>query len=274
MKVNIDQLEVPKATPAAAEALELVNQVEPDIRKLEKAIMHDPILAGTLLRYANSPLMRRSAEISSVPSALRLLGLKSVRSAIVTATIRSLLPKDNLAGKHILTHMIEISMLCKLIAKRICSPVSDELEFLGLVHDVGVLTLISNFDKVYSALFNRAIKEDIELDILEMNEFGINHNVVSARTAQEFRLPALHVNLLRNFHSRGPITAVNDEADKDTCILALAHKLEYQYSKNSKIKETVIETIEELANLLSIDEKQLSELHTEAQDILEQSNPL
>lgn len=107
-----------------------------------------------------------------------------------------MLPKDNLAGKHILTHMIEISMLCKLIARRICSPVSNELEFLGLVHDVGVLTLISNFDKVYSALFNRAIKEDIELDILERNEFGINHNEVSARTAQEFRLPALHVNLL------------------------------------------------------------------------------
>ena len=86
MKVNIDQLEGPKATPAAAEALELVNQVEPDIRKLEKAIMLDPILASTLLRYANSPLMRRSAEISSVPSAL-VSGARSVTNSKSTSLL-------------------------------------------------------------------------------------------------------------------------------------------------------------------------------------------
>lgn len=274
MKVDINQLVIPKATPAATAALDLVNQNEPDIRKLEKAIMQDPILASTLLRYANSPLLRRATEITSVPSALKLLGLNSVKSAVVTAIIRSLLPKDNVAGRCILTHMIEISILCKLIAKRVCRPSSDELEFLGLIHDVGVLTLISNFDVIYSTLFARALKEDIELDVLEREEFGISHDIVSSRTAYEFRLPKLHVELLHNFYSRDPITEINGEKDRDTCILALSHKLEYEYSKNNKTKETVNEATEELAKLLSIDDIQLTELRTEAQNVLEQFTPL
>lgn len=274
MKVDVNQLVIPKATPAATAALNLVNQNEPDIRKLEKAIMQDPILASTLLRYANSPLVRRATEVTSVPSALKLLGLNSVKSAVVTATIRSLLPKDNLAGQCILTHMIEISMLCKLIAKQVCQPSSDELEFLGLVHDVGVLTLISNFDLRYSTLFARALKEGIELDVLEKEEFGISHDIVSSKMAHEFRLPKLHVELLHNFHPRDPITEVNCKKDRDTCILALSHKLEYEYSKHNKTKETVNETTDVLAKLLSIDEEQLTELRTKAQDILERFTPL
>ena len=259
MKINISQLEIPKASASAALALDIVSREDPDTKKLESAIMHDPVLASTLLRYANSPLMRRSASVSNVPHALRLLGLNSVKSAVVTATIRSLLPQDNEVSSAILEHMTSISTLCRLIAAYVCRDESDELEFLGLVHDVGMLTLFSNYSESYSELFKIAMNDELAVDDLEEAEYGVNHGIISSRTAQEFRLPELHIELLHDFHNREPLQAVESEKDRDACILALAHRL-YQESGDNVILESVLEDEAQLAALLSLSEDQLAEI--------------
>ncbi|MFV2057587.1 MAG: HDOD domain-containing protein, partial [Thiohalomonadales bacterium] len=259
MQINVDQLEIPKASASAALALDIVSRDDPDMQQLESAIMHDPVLASTLLRYANSPLMRRSTSVSNVPHALQLLGLNSIKSAIVTATMRSLLPKGSEIGTSILQHMTSISALCKLIAVNICADSSDELEFLGLVHDVGILTLFSNYNESYGEVYTKAKKAGLPLDQIEETEFGFNHGLVSARTAQDFRLPELHIELLNEFHNRAPLLALASEKDRDTCILALAHRL-YQESNSSVLEESILEEESHLAGLLALTDTQIGKI--------------
>ncbi|NOZ52301.1 MAG: HDOD domain-containing protein [Gammaproteobacteria bacterium] len=270
MDVSINQLEMPKASAYAAVALEIVNSDSPNFKQLENAIMHDPFLASTLIRYANSPLNRRAAEVTNVPTAIQLLGLKSVRSAVVTATIRSLLPADSDTGLAILNHMLDISTLCKLIARQCCPAVTDDLEFLGLVHDVGMLVLAANFQRSYDKLLVLSVSQHKSLTILEQEEFHITHDEVTGRAAEEFRLPRLHIELLENFHHRPSLQALNSEKERDIAILSLAHGLLTDIDKNKSplITETVLESTSQLQQLLALSAGQIDQIITEAGELL------
>ncbi len=253
MNVTIDQLELPRASAHAAQALEIITGPEPDSKKLEQAILRDPILASTLLRYANSPLNRRRQEITNVPTALRLLGLKSVHSAIITATMHSLLPDDSSLGKQILDHLLATSLMCKLIAGQCCRPSADDLEFLGLIHDVGMLVLASNFSTAYQNILTTAMNEGTGIDRLEQAEFGLSHDSVSAHVAHNFRLPEQHVELLRSFHHREAVSEANDASTRDICILALAHRLLNECGEDSlPLPETLHESTDQLKQVLGI----------------------
>ena len=268
MKINVNSLDAPKATGSAAYAMEIVNQDDPDFGKLQTAIMNDPVLAGTLLKYANSPLMRRASLINNIPDALKLLGINSVRAAVVTATIRSLLPTNSEVGSAILEHMTSISVLCKLIANRACKSVASELEFLGLVHDVGILTIYSNYPDSYSDLYQQALREGAALDNLEYEEYGINHGVVSARTAKIFRLPELHIDLLQSFHNRSALQNIQTEKDRDICVLALAHSIYDEFKSATAINETVHETEQDLVAFLQLSDNELAEIKQDYQSAI------
>lgn len=270
MEVNLNQLQIPKASAYAAKALEIVSSESPDMSALEQSIMHDPLLASSLLRYANSPLNRRATEVTNIPTALKLLGLKSVRSAIVTAAIRSFLPADSTVGQIILSHMVEISILCKVIAAVVCPAERDDLEFLGLVHDVGMLTLAANFTETYEELVNTAKNQNTPIDELEKQTLNISHSMVSARTAQEFRLPQSHIELLRHFHHHQVALKINDERDRDTCILALAHLIRNQIpSIENTLLESITETIPQMQQALRLTDEQLASITAQATDLLQ-----
>jgi HD-like signal output (HDOD) protein len=273
MEVNVNQLQIPKASAYATKALEIASSDDADLGALQRAIMHDPLLASTVLRYANSPLNRRASEITNVPAALKLLGLKSVRSAIVTAVIRSLLPADSEAGQAILSHMVEISIICKIIARTVCPRDSDDLEFLGLVHDVGMLTLAANFPAQYEKIIQQSKAQHQPLDQLEKQQFLISHDMVSARTAHEFRLPQLHVDLLQHFHTHHDLTGGTKEQQRDTAILAFAHLIRYQInSPADTIVENIQETLPHLQQVLGLNDEQRDGISSQAEAALQKSD--
>jgi HD-like signal output (HDOD) protein len=193
---------------------------------------------------------------------LRLLGLKSVRSSIVTATIQSLVVDDNPISKQILEHMLGISTLCKLIARSCCSDATDDLEFLGLVHDLGMLTLAANLKQAYTDVVIQAQQSGQALDVAEREAFGISHNVVSARVAVDFRLPKPHIELLQSFHQpQAKQDRAADTQQRDACILSLAHHLFEQLNPQANgILETVVESADDAKRALGLSEEQISRL--------------
>jgi HD-like signal output (HDOD) protein len=259
MEINLNQLEIPKASAQAAQALEIASSDEADLKALEQVVMKDPLLASTLLRYANSPLNRRSQEITNVPAALRILGLKSVRSAIVTAAIRSMLPAESEVGQLILTHMVRVAAICKVIADHVCPAERDDLEFLGLVHDVGMLTLAANYTREYANVLNEARLGQEPLDELERKHFGVGHDMVSARTAREFRLPQLHIDLLQHFHTHRSLQELSDEQQRDTAVLALAHILLYEIDAGAvPFTERIKESKSQILSALKLNDEHYS----------------
>ncbi len=267
MSISLTQLEIPKATAHAARALQIISAEEPDMHDLEGAIMQDPLLASTLLRYANSPLYQHSHEVTNIPTALRLLGLNSVRSAIVMATIRSTLPSDSEIAQHIFDHLHLIALYGKLIAQQCCPKMSNDIEFLGLFHDIGMLVLCVNLEDDYQEVYEQAVSTGSHIDIIEQAHFGIDHDAVTARVAHEFRLSSTQQQQLAEFHTQHSQQQALENSDPDICILVLAHILAKQSEYDSPFSESIYLSQTELLSSLHLSEAQIDSIQQQAEEI-------
>lgn len=269
--LKLDQLSLPKV-PQAAKVLAYLSADEPDMNEVDRIIMQHPMLAGTLIRYANSPLYRRGSEISNVPTATRLIGIKNIRSAVVMTTLRSTCSNENDLTQAILQHSLAIAMLCKLIARRVCAESADDLELLGLIHDIGMAVLATNVEADYRELMLRSQSENVPLDVLEESVFGFNHDHIAARALHEFRLPERHGMLLKHFHQAPNENEFDEEMEKERAVLLLAHRLLYGMADKEPFHGTLIETTEELVSFLGLDEITVATIVEEASECISHSS--
>lgn len=261
MSINIAQLDMPGVSPQGLQIIELVSNDDADPRRIEQIIMQDPTLASSLIRYANSPLFRRRTQITNVPNALTLLGLKNVRSAVVMATLHSISDYGSGINNAVWNHGQAVALLCKSIATKVKPTIADDVEFIGLIHDLGALVLSSNLDEEYAALYRRAVEDGQPLETLEHSSLGIDHDQVMCHFANHLRLPDTLKDILQHIHNRTKLSALETEADYMQAIVAMAHQLLKQYSLDHMSQcEAVTETLEELKALLKLDDATIEKI--------------
>jgi HD-like signal output (HDOD) protein len=240
------------------ELLSALSTADPDLRAIDRIILDDPQLAGTILRYANSPFYRRGTEISNVPTATLLIGLKNIRSAVVMSTLGNMLPADNPAAQRIRAHHLSISLLCKLIARQCHLENADDMELLGLLHDMGMVVLVSNYPREYGQLLKRAEQGGEPIERLEFDCFGIRHGQVNARALQDFHLPERYAKLLAYFHQDNMRVFLLEEVGVENAVLTLAHLLLEDLEARHAISETLYGELEEQLDILGLDDDDLA----------------
>ncbi len=225
MAIDVSQLQMPPVSPDARVALDLLQCPEPDLKALADTLLRDSILSLTLIKYANSPIHRRSAPVDNVPMAIRVLGLRNIRSAIVMAMMRPLVSGRDPVTRAIWQHCVEISFLCKRLATiSRHHEIADEIAFLGLSHDIGMLVLAHNFPDIYSAIIEVSARDQINANRLEETHLGIQHDDLVAHILKDFRLPEAHITLLSAYH--GSFCSLEgDPLSIRRAILDLAHHL-------------------------------------------------
>jgi HD-like signal output (HDOD) protein len=258
--IKLDQLSFPNASTQATKVLAYLATENPNLEELDNIIMHDPVLAGMLIRYANSPLYHRGGNVSNVPAAVQLIGLKNVRSAAVMSTLHASMPLNDRLSQAILNHSLLIAALCKLIARKCCPQAADDLELMGLIHDVGMIMLASNFNDDYQVLLERSETEGIPLDELEKAHFGFSHDQIAARLLHDFRLPKRHEQVLIHFHQREAGDSLAADMIKERAVLLLAHHLLAQHPDADALHETLFDTVPHLVTMLGLDEEQVAEI--------------
>jgi len=261
--IKLDQLVFPKASLQAAKVLAYLASESPEPEQIDNAIMQDPVLAGTLIRYANSPMYRRGDEVTNVPTATRMIGLKNVRSAVVVSTLRSVCPVDSALSQTILSHSLAIAAMSKLIARKTCPASADDLELMGLIHDIGMVVLASNIETDYKTLIAKSQTESIALDELERTRYGFSHDQIAAKALHEFRLPQRHEIVLTHFHQENS-GELDAEMAKERAVLVLAHRLLAEVEEVTAFNETLFETTEALCEQIDINEEKLTTMRAQA----------
>ena len=274
MAIDISQLALPHVSPEGFRSLSIINEAEPDIDELQAVILKDPVLAGMLVRHANSPLFRRNRTVTNVPGAIRVLGFKSIRNAIIMATLNSQ-PVTNQSGQPIWEHSMAVSAAARIVAERIEPQASDDMEFLGLIHDTGMLVFASNFPEQYTALLQKAVSEHHAVDKLELEVFGLLHSIVMARFLEQFRLPSRLIDLLVNFHSHTSIDHIDIVDRRQLLILDLSHYLLAMIDQEhlTPYPETIVEPLEMVQEKLGVDDQLLDELRQTIEHHLAQGQP-
>jgi putative nucleotidyltransferase with HDIG domain len=206
MAYTLDQLiqeakKLPPIPQAASKALALICDPKTNAAGLARIISADQVLAGQVLRWANSAYFGLDRTVSSVQQAIMVLGMNSIQELIMNSSLCDQLnqpmPGYDLQRGELWQHALGTAIGAKLISKQHSLRIDDEAYFAGLLCDIGKL------------IFERLLR-DVKIDLsgeedwsflqVERAYFGLDHAMLGAEIARRWNLPENLVNAIAHHH--------------------------------------------------------------------------
>jgi putative nucleotidyltransferase with HDIG domain len=216
-RVEEGALSVPLLPDAAATLLLMTEDDEADLDRLTEVVRSDPTMAAQLLRIANSPLFVSRYPIASLRVALSRLGMFQVRQIallIVCDTKVFRVRGWEQAMRALFGHSVLVALFAQEIAKK-ARMNADEAFLAGLLHDVGIPTLIQALVEI-----EPRVTSFREIDGL----FALlhpRHAEVGARLAAAWAMPPRLIEAIGYHHE--PHLARSD--GRNALVLHLANQL-------------------------------------------------
>jgi HD-like signal output (HDOD) protein len=184
---------LPQFPSLATKLLRLLAQEDVDIKAVVGLIRSDSAMTSELLRIVNSPVYSFSGRISSIQSAVTLLGVDTVKSFALTVSMKSyfqtMLRLDLL--RRLWRYSLATAIVCEELSAA-CSPVrrSDDRAYTaGLLHDIGRLCLFVEHPAEYGAILQRDGVTEPEIIAEEQELFGADHCAVGSWLACNWGFP-------------------------------------------------------------------------------------
>ena len=207
------------------EILEVVADPESSALDLGKYIASDPSLSASVLKVVNSAYYGFYRQITSIPSAIVILGFNEVRNIALAATAFHVLGKG-------LSEFDRIQLWCHssaaaLAAEYTAGKLRIQAEgcfVVGLLHDIGKIALDTLYPGTYLQAADRANLEQRFIREVEREAFGMDHSECGALLAQHWDLPPDIVDAIRHHHDPG----LSSEEPPLASLAALANYIAYQ----------------------------------------------
>jgi len=149
--IESEQLKLPSLPEIALRIKKAVEQSEPDIEHISKIVELDPAISARLIKVVNSALTRGIVPVHSMRDVIVRLGLKMTRNLVLSFSVAQLFktrhPFLKKQMKVFYAHSIEISSICYALGKHIKNLDADVLLLAGLIHDIGVIPVITYIEK-------------------------------------------------------------------------------------------------------------------------------
>jgi HD-like signal output (HDOD) protein len=203
--IKRDNVNIPPYPVVAMRLQRLVGEEDYGMGDLQRVIGGDPVLAATILRYANSAAFRGVTPTSTLEAAITRIGANEVckiaiatsvgAHAIVTGCLSSL-------RRRYWRVAMTSAMLCRALAYwRKCNP--EEAFICGLLHDFGQVVATACFEEVIARTRDaRVLPEATWAGCVD--RFHVELGLV---TAARWNLPPLLMSVIGSHH--------NPESDRD-----------------------------------------------------------
>ncbi len=223
---KIDPDQVAAVNPAVAKRIknllpkEEAEQEEENLRRFAELISFDPILSSRVVQSANSPYFRRASEVSSVPHALIIAGMKHIRGVVEQAieagrNIQAFSGYSELA-KLFWQHGVVVGKIASLLKDVIGLSVSSDVYLAGLLHDVGMLALDVIRPNFYPQLLRPGTEFTKDLSKAEKDYIGADHGQAGVWFSEGIGLPNAFIEVMRYHH-------LPEKADSHSLLVALIH---------------------------------------------------
>lgn len=168
------------------QAIDLLDQPEPEATRLADLLGRDPALTARLLRTANSSVYNRGGAVTTPAQAISVMGLARLKSELVSACIDTL-RQNSMAGQpeaeNLREEVWQNSVCTALAARQISSeltlPQAEESYVHGLLHDLGKLALIHVLPARYVEAYGSRNRYDSLVEA-ETALLGVSHPLVGA----------------------------------------------------------------------------------------------
>ena len=154
--------------------------------QMGKVIAKDHILAAKLLRLVNSAFYGFPQRISSINSAIILLGFNVIKSLIISASIFEVMEAQDV---ELWEHSLGCAVVCSVLAARLGVKDPEEVSTAGLIHDIGKVAIKMELPKEYEMITRLARVKNISRLEAERLVLGLDHAEVGGWLAKSWNLP-------------------------------------------------------------------------------------
>ncbi|MDI1230718.1 MAG: HDOD domain-containing protein [Methylobacter sp.] len=176
-----------------------INDDKSSVSSIARIVQIDPAITAKLIQIANSPLYRGRKKIESCPEALTRLGLKTAQDIITTVAMKSVFNAKSPLIRQKMTelwkHSSYIASISAVFAHKIPGFDPDRAMLAGLIHDIGIVPILTYADKHPDIIANprdlvdtvRQLRADIGVQIIRQWDFPEDFEDVVINAENWFR---------------------------------------------------------------------------------------
>ncbi len=161
--IDNDELVLPTLPEMAIKVREVAEDPDASIKSLCDTISQDAALTARIIKVANSPLFRAPREIEDLNMALSRLGMQYTANLATGLAMEQMFQATSdvidKRMREVWTKSSEIAGICHVLCKHRTKLRPDQAALAGLVHQIGVLPILS-FAEEHPSL----MKDSITLD--------------------------------------------------------------------------------------------------------------
>jgi len=192
--------------------LATLDDPEGSLAVLAECVIRDPVITARVLSAANaaSARTRGRAEVADIYTATSLVGMSRVREITLISRLGTFVNGMAVPGlpSTFWQHCVAVGVCCEELAQHITQPVSSDAALIaGLLHDIGQIWFHSFNPVAYRACWQQALTNASGIDVLEREQFGVDHATVGAWLAEHWALPGSIVAAIGGHHA--PDTALD-----------------------------------------------------------------
>ena len=183
---------LPTLPGIAVKILEAVRNAETSLKEIADILSADLSLSAEVLKAINSPFYGLRTKVTSVHHAVNMLGLSSVKSlALSFSLVKNFRSKETGGFNH--TNFWKDSLIgavsAKVMAEKVLPNLADDAFFLGLLQNIGILTLADMMPNQYSLVVSEINNDGYTCHEAEVQILGFNHMEIGQYLTKSWGLP-------------------------------------------------------------------------------------
>lgn len=204
---------LPPFTPILNHLMASLAHEDVSFAELATVIERDTVLTGNVLRLVNSALYGRRGTISSIRTAISLLGINKLRKYVLGMSVARLWARvvapPNWNMRRFNDHSVAVAILSDAIVQRGRFDYPEGAFAAGLLHDLGRLMVATSCPAQYLEITNQARATSRRLEEIESEILDVNHAELSSAALHRWGLPpAVQSGVLYHHSSMVDPTAV------------------------------------------------------------------
>lgn len=190
---SIDNL--PPFPAIVTRLIKVVNSPDSSADDAASLIEKDPALTSKMIRLANSAFYGIPRSISSVSSAVVILGFNTIRSLVLSASVMKIFSgsqKQAIDKDRFWKHSIVCAMASKIIVRHFINVrmMDPESAFCsGILHDIGKLIFNEFMSEEYAEVRKYSEANGVSSLEAESKILGINHSEIGRIVSDKWSLP-------------------------------------------------------------------------------------
>ncbi len=191
--------DLPVMSVISSKVVKMVSSDNSSAKDLGALIARDQSLTAKVLKLANSALYSFSHDIPSIREAIVVLGLKTLKSLVVTVSFRQIYGEQqalNLEESLMWKHSIVVAITSREIAQKMMLSDPYEAFTAGLIHDIGKVVLSKYVGSIFSKIFQKVCNEGISFNEAERQILGFTHNRLGASVLKKWNFPDVLVHVV------------------------------------------------------------------------------